>query len=218
MNRPAELNVRRATTLVQEGQYRRALQALNSAGMADYSEDTLEEMKAKHPAPFQQQPPLPNADAPARAFSVPEVAKAALSFQMGTAAGPSGMRPEHLRVVLKCLPATVADKAQVALTKLVNVIAKGKVPATVAPFFCGARLHAAKKKDNTLRPIAVGNLLRRLVAKCFSTALADRASALLAPLQLGVAVRNGCEAIAHAVRAAVEEDPSRWVLLKYGGS
>ena len=37
-------------------------------------------------------------------------------------------------------------------------------------------------------------------------------AALLAPHQLGVAVRNGCEAVTHAVQAAVEEDPTHWVL------
>ena len=55
-------------------------------------------------------------------------------------------------------------------------------------------------------------LLRRLVAKCFSTALASKAAALLGPQQLGVGVRGGCEAIAHAVRKVVEEDPAKWVL------
>ena len=82
----------------------------------------------------------------------------------------------------------------------------------VRPYICGARLHAGKKKDKSLRPIAIGNLLRRLVAKCFSSALASRAAALLAPHQLGVAVRGGAETIAHAVREAVKEDPTRWIL------
>ena len=44
----------------------------------------------------------------------------------------------------------------------------------------------------------------------FSTV--SRAAALLGPQQLGVGVRGGCEAIAHAVRKVVEEDPSKWVL------
>ena len=58
----------------------------------------------------------------------------------------------------------------------------------------------------------MGNLLRRLVAKCFSSALASKAATLLGPHQLGVGVRGGCEAIAHAVRRVVKEDPSKWVL------
>ena len=117
------------------------------------------------------------------------------------------MRPEHLKVATKASPGTTADRALQALTKLVNAMAAGKVP-----YLCGARLHAARKKDFTIRPIAVGNLLRRLVAKCFSSALANKAAALLAPHQLGVGVRGGCEAITHAVREDVEQDPSLWVL------
>ena len=35
---------------------------------------------------------------------------------------------------------------------------------------------------------------------------------MLAPNQLGVGVRGGAEAIAHAVSEAVKEDPGRWVL------
>ena len=96
--------------------------------------------------------------------------------------------------------------------KLVNALAAGKLPAPVAPFFCGARLHAARKKDDGLRPIAVGNLLCRLVAKCFATALADKAAAVLKPHQLGVGVRAGCEAVTHAVREAIDNDPSSFVL------
>ena len=90
-------------------------------------------------------------------------------------------------------------------------MASGKVPVSVAPYLCGARLHGVKKKDGGLRPIAVGNILRRLVGKCVAFSLADRAAAHLSPHQLGVAVQGGCESILHAVRAAVDDDPNMWV-------
>ena len=51
-----------------------------------------------------------------------------------------------------------------------------------------------------------------MVAKCFSSALAQQAANLLAPNQLGVGVRGGAEAIAHAVAEAVKVHPSSWVL------
>ena len=155
-------NAKRCKTLVKDGQYSKAIQALVSHGMAEHTEATLKEMQDKHPAATRPLPPIPVTDTPPKTFGSLEIVKAALSFRKGTAPGPSGLRPEHLQVAMKCSPSTVANKAQVALTKLVNVMAKGKVPSTVAPYFCGARLHAAKKRDNTLRPIAVGNLLRRL--------------------------------------------------------
>ena len=89
------------------------------------------------------------------------------------------------------------------LTRLVTVMAGGAVPEEVAPFLCGARLHAAAKKSGGIRPIAVGNLLRRLVGKCAATKLQDRAAAHFSPHQLGVGVRGGCEAIVHTVRKAL---------------
>ena len=46
-----------------------------------------------------------------------------------------------------------------------------------------------------------------------SFALAERAATILAPHQLGVGVRGGCEAIVHTVRQVVEEgNPDKWVL------
>ena len=205
-------NVKRCATKASEGQFTKAIQSLTSLGMAEYNEASIKEMQDKHPPAPRPLPPSPSTETPQRTFTSLEVVKAALSFRKGTAAGPSGLRPEHLQVALKCTPATLAERAQSALLKLVLVLAKGKLPPTVAPFFCGARLHAATKKDQSLRPIAVGNLLRRLVAKCFSVALADKAASLFSPNQLGVGVRAGAEAIPQAVKKAIDDDPSRWVL------
>ena len=102
------------------------------------------------------------------------------------------------------------EKALQALTSLVNSMVGGSVPEEVAPYLAGARLHAALKKDGGIRPIAVGNLLRRLVGKCSATRLQDRAATLLSPHQLGVGVRGGCKAILHTVRQILEADPSLW--------
>ena len=77
---------------------------------------------------------------------------------------------------------------------------------------CGARLHAAAKKDGGIRPIAVGNILRRLTAKTIARRVQERAASLLAPHQLGVGVKNGCEAILHTVRKVLESDPSLFCL------
>ena len=204
-------NVQRAIVLASEGQYSRAIEALTSLGLAQCNEATLAEMKQKHPAPLGPTK-IPTTDVSPRTFSPTEVRKAVESFKRGAAAGPSGLRPEHLQTTIKVSPGNRGEKAATALTKLVNILAKGSLPARVAPYFCGAKLHAAKKKDNGLRPIAVGDLLCRLVAKCFASAVGAKVSALLAPHQLGVAVRNGCEAVTHAVREVVDADPSSWVL------
>ena len=200
-------NVQRAIVLASEGQYSRAIEALTSLGLAQCNEATLAEMKQKHPAPLGPTK-IPTTDVSPRTFSPTEVRKAVESFKRGAAAGPSGLRPEHLQTSIKVSPGNRGEKAATALTKIVNILAKGNLPARVAPYFCGAKLHAAKKKDNGVRPIAVGDLICRLVAKCFASAIGGKVSALLAPHQLGVAVRNGCEAVTHAVREVVDANPS----------
>ena len=62
-----------------------------------------------------------------------------------------------------------------------------------------------------------GEALRRLVSKCLSReALADTLK-ILPPLQVGVGVKSGCEAIVHAVSQILEDSSlspdSRWCLL-----
>jgi hypothetical protein len=209
-----ERNAERATRLVQEGQYARGLQALASLGMAEATDDTAEVMRAKHPpAP----PPLdpragstPSAStsppsSPPLSFSQAQVKKASLSFRPGSAPGPSGLRPEHLRAALKGAPPNRADSALAGLTRVVNLMAAGGVPACVAPYLCGARLHAALKKDGGLRPVAIGNLLRRLVSKLVAAALLNKAAGRFSPHQLGVGVRGGCEAVLHTLRRLVAD-------------
>ena len=176
-----ERNAERATQLGQDGQYTRALQALTSAGMADHSRAAVAEMKSKHPQPSNPPTFQSSTNTPQMRFTQLEVYKAVKSFKKGSAPGPSGLRPEHLKVALKSPSPNRADKALEALTRVVTLCMSGKVPAEVAPYFCGARLHAAKKKDRRLRPIAVGNILRRLVSKLAAYGLAKKDSSKLAP-------------------------------------
>jgi hypothetical protein len=158
-------NGERAAMLAQEGEYSRALKALTSAGMAEQTRDSVAAMKAKHPPATEELGPLPETDVAPLIFSQLEVHKAVQRFRRGSAPGPSGLRPEHVKSALKAAPGR-RDRTLQSLTRLANIMAAGGVPEVVAPFLCGARLHGALKKDGDLRPIAVGNLLRRIVAKC----------------------------------------------------
>ncbi len=49
-----------------------------------------------------------------------------------------------------------------------------------------------------VRPIAVGETLRRLTSKVTMGPIKERAATILAPVQFGVAVAGGAEAIVHA--------------------
>jgi hypothetical protein len=52
-----------------------------------------------------------------------------------------------------------------ALTKLCNFILSGQLPSEICHLLYGASLCAFHKKDGGIRPIALGNCLRRLTSK-----------------------------------------------------
>ena len=206
-----ESNAERSKRLIQQGEYTRGTQALMSAGLAEHTRDTIRIMREKHPA---AQRPLfqPSSDAVQLSFNAEQVRKAVMSFRKGSAPGPDGLRAEHLKVAIKLSTPGRQGAAEEALVKLVNVMAAGGVPDDVAPFLCGARLHAGNKKDGGIRPIAVGNILRRLTAKCISRELSKKAANFLSPHQMGVGVRGGIEAIVHTVRQVMEEDKDAFLM------
>ena len=91
--RQAKRNAERARTLAQDGQYTKACQALNSAGMAPDSEATRAALQAKHPPADAAPAPAPPTQHPQLTFTMKEVEKAARRFRKGSAPGPSGWRP-----------------------------------------------------------------------------------------------------------------------------
>ena len=111
------------------------------------------------------------------------------------APGPPSLRPSHLREAVACPSPDRAHEMLSALTKFINLLAAGQVPSSIRPYLCGATLLASKKKNGGLHPIAVGEVLRRLVSKCLALITCPASLSALAPLQLGVEVKGGCEAI-----------------------
>ena len=207
-------NIRRAKLAIQDGQYSKAIKALTSDGLASPSAEVLQEMLTKHPKTVP--PALPFGPVPPPA-SVTEsaVRRGVRSFPNGSAPGPSGLRPNHLREAVGCPSPDQAIGVLAPLTRFVNLLAAGHAPPTIIPHLCGATLLASKKKKGGHRPIAVGEVLRRLVSKCLATLVRLPANSLLAPLQLGVSVRGGCEAIVHATSQLMSSlpDEQRWTLL-----
>ena len=170
-------NAIRAMKLVQEGQYSRAAKALVSRGIDQNSAEAKAEMRRKHPAAKATEIPEGNIPSPPIRISPTQVKKAIRSFKKGTAPGPDGMRPEHLKEALAAVSQNRSSRFQSVLAALVNFLASGELSDEVAPFMGGANLFAGLKKDGGHRPIAVGNCLRRLVSKCIAYAVAGRAAA-----------------------------------------
>jgi len=106
-----------------------------------------------------------------------------------------------------------------ALLTLVTTISSGRLHPRAAPYLRAARLIPLRKKDGGVRPIAVGDTLRRLVAKwLLATTQGRNAATALAPLQTAFAKGSPCEVVAMGVQAQVDalHGSTGWLLLQVG--
>ena len=210
----SSINIRRAKLAVQDAQYSKAIKALTSDGLAISSSEVISEMLNKHP---QAPPPsLPTDPLPSLTkLPVSAIMRGVKSFPCGSAPGRSGFRPSHLREAVGCPSPDRANSVLSSLTRFTNLLAAGQSPSFVLPHLCGASLFAVRKKCGGFRPIAVGEVLRRLTSKCLANAARHSAFSSLTPLQLGVCVKGGCEAIIHAASHLMSSSSinQRWTLL-----
>ena len=188
-----------AESLAREGFDCKACSALLASGLCAETPEAADELRALHPtaAAPAALPHLP----PAGEVAADTVSRCLKAFPKHSAPGPSGLRVQHL--LDACLPGSSAGLLE-QLTALVNLLARGAACAAVAPFLAGARLVAVPKLKGGLRPIAVGELLRRLTGKCVLEAVREAARDFFWPAQVGVAVPAGAEKAVHATRAWVD--------------
>ena len=126
------------------------------------------------------------------------VAQCLRAFPAETSPGPTGLRVQHLK------DACVAGGTDAFLSHLAGVVqllARGRAPHFVAPVLAGAGLVALPKPNGGVRPIAVGEIMRRLTGKCLMKIVRADAHNHFWPLQVGVAVPHGAEIAIHTVRA-----------------
>ena len=135
-----------------------------------------------------------------------------LTFPAGSAGGPDGLRPQHIRDML--LSREGGSELLSALTAFVNMVLAGRCPKDVAPVFFGGRLLALNKKSGGIRPIVVGFSLRRLVSKCATSFGTKHLTDFFHPHQLGVGIPGGCEAAIHSARRYLEALPPDHIVVK----
>ena len=178
-----------------------------SDGIAPHNDTTWELLKAKQPSctPPSAPAPEPTSHPPSLGPKF-NIAANLQSFPRGTSAGPSGLRVQHL---LDVVGIPFPSPLCVSLKSVVNLLASGKVPSEVSRYLAGGNFTALKKiKPNSppdIRPIAVGETLRRLTGKCLCALVKEKASDFFQPLQLGVACASGTKEIVHGLRRCVED-------------
>ena len=173
----------------------------------------MNKLKEKHPPPSTNRILVPGTgDTFALQVSESEVIKAVPSFPSGSAGGPDGIRPQHIRELATCKES--ASTFVPALTAFVNCLLTGDCPPEVQPILFGGKLIALNKKSGGIRAITVGYTLRRLTAKYASAFAVSNLLDYLYPIQLDAGVPGGCEAAVHAVRRFVDSMPSNYSVAK----
>ncbi|KAJ9459779.1 hypothetical protein DIPPA_28588, partial [Diplonema papillatum] len=162
--------------------YSRAVSALSAAQTAPADDATLAALMELHPPA----PELPD-DRSLRPVAV---------------ARPS---PGVIRRVLRRLLALwdVSGSFKEAVADAVWALSSGRVAAAARPYLFGARLVPLVKKSGGIRPIACGEILRRVAGKVLASDRAIKdlgANVLLRSGQVGVSVKAGADAGVHAIR------------------
>lgn len=201
---------------INAGDIKGAAQLLfSSDAAAPDTAETLSALESKHPlsSPSSQLPPPPDPTERTPTATVEDVQAAVASFRGGSAGGLDGLSPQHYKDLIF---GTTGDTGRVVLesvTQLVNLMLSGKVCTEITDVLYGANLCALKKKDGGIRPIAVGNAIRRVVSKICCKHIAPILSDKFQPTQLGFGSKGGCEAAVHAARAFLTSGAGE-VLLK----
>jgi hypothetical protein len=187
-------NIRRATKLMHDKRLGMALKALTSNGVHTASEKVYNELLQKHP---QLPPPSRSPSLPTSLKLSEESVNAAInSFSQSSGTGPSSFRSFWIIQILEC--PQHGDLLSM-FTVFLNRMVKGEFPVAISPFYNDATLIPLRKANDGIRPIAVGECLRRICGKACMLQLRTKASTLFHPFQLGVGTKCGAEAITHTV-------------------
>ena len=84
------------------------------------------------------------------------------SFRPSSAGGVDGLRPGHLKDLVAPQTAEAGRRLMKALANLCSKLLLGQISQHSRDLLLAANLTALRKKDGGIRPIAVGNVFRRL--------------------------------------------------------
>lgn len=199
--------IKKVQSKMNEGDFKGAIRILTSNDtIAPFKVDTYLRLLEKHPTPNIPMEPTDHVAQNITPVLESEVNIAIFKFENGSAGGMDALRPQHLKDMIMKANGEHANKLIRLFSSFSNVLLNGDVPSFVSPILYGASLCALNKKDNSIRPIAIGSVLRRMVSKIACARVYDKLGSVLRPKQLGFGTRGGAEAGAHAARRYVNHN------------
>ena len=211
--------------LMLQGKVQAALRLLGKeqpVGVLDTTEETVEVLKKLHPEgkPAADEV-LINAEPeyfdPVIFTNIDERSIASAALKTRGSAGPSGMDADAWRRLLisknfgnagKGLREAIAKMTQKLCTKELSNEEKNGIEASTA-----CRLIPAMKQPSGVRPIGIGEVLRRIIGKAIVAEIKPDIVESCGSLQLCGGQKAGCEAAAHAMSEIFAEEETDAVLL-----
>ena len=209
--------------LVLEGQINAALRFVNessSGGVLPLTDDVMAQLKEKHPNP--QPTKLGSLLFGPIDDEVPETLYSKINGEMVRqaalrtkgAGGPSGIDANGFRRIMASksfkqsssrLCETIATMTKILCTQYID-------PSTIEPLIA-SRLIPLDKGEGAVRPIGVGEVLRRIIGKCVMNIAKKDVVEGSGSLQLCAGQKSGSEAAIHAMHTIFETDETDGVLL-----
>ena len=100
-----------------------------------------------------------------------------------------------------------------SLRSVCALIADGNVPPNIIPLLSASQLIALPKANGAVRPIAIGESLRRITARAICLQERSSFSEYFSPIQHGVATAGGAELLTHHIQLHMDQNPE-WSVLK----
>ena len=119
-----------------------------------------------------------------------QVLRALEKLPDGAAAGASGWTFGAMKAIFLRNSSTTGEQTGELLAQFCTLMLSGKL---VSRIWLRSRSVFVPKKDNTPRPLGIGDAWYRLVGRVSLTSIGKRVGGSLRPHQLGVAIKNGCE-------------------------
>ena len=212
---------KRFAKFMTEGNVSAALKLLdstNSTGMLSLTDEVMEELLKKHPEPapitgepLLHGPILPVPECFYDSIDEQTILKSA-KYTKGSA-GPSGMDADQFRRVL-C--SKNFNKAGRALREELVTLTKNLATKHYAPILLEAYVSCRLiplDKDPGIRPIGIGEVIRRIIGKSLSRCSSEYIKEAAGPLQTCAGQGAGAEAAIHAMRKIFEDEGTDAVLL-----
>ena len=213
--------------LMFQGKVHAALRLLDkesSLGVASLNDKTMEDLRNLHPKaePANNETLLPGEVPyfdPVIFCNIDEAAIATAATRTKGGAGPSGLDADGWRRILisrnygkfgKDLRAAIAKMTQVLCAQ--DLIEMNKnIDSLEAYVAC--RLIPLDKESGGIRPIGIGEVLRRIIGKAIIAETKSDLAECAGSLQLCAGQKSGCEAAAHAMSEIFKEEETDAALL-----